>query len=78
MVLLCVVISSTYGLEFPYGLVDRLVAYGKSVSHFPTAVKELKWRNGFFYDISQKALKNGSDDPAPLHTKMLEDLNVLA
>jgi len=72
------VISSNYGCNFPPALVDRLVAYGRSVAHFPTAVKELPWRNGFFYDISQNALKSGAQDPAPLHTKMLEALNVLA
>lgn len=27
-------------------LADRLCAYARSVSHFPTAVKEFEWRNG--------------------------------
>ena len=63
--------SSSSGVSFPDGLVDRLVAYGNSVAHFPTAMKEFEWRNGFFYKISQKAINGDKDDPAPKHSKLL-------
>jgi len=66
--------TSTSGVAFPAGLVDRLVAYGNSVAHFPTAMKEFEWRNGFFYKISQKALSAGGEDPAPFHSKLLFQL----
>jgi hypothetical protein len=66
--------SSSSGVTFPSGLVDRLVAYGNSVAHFPTAMKEFEWRNGFFYKISQKAMNGGKDDPAPKHSKLLFQL----
>jgi hypothetical protein len=56
------------------GLVDRLCAYARSVSHFPTAVKEFPWRNGYFYGLTQ-ASQDG--DPCPLHTSMLKELNVI-
>jgi len=60
--------------KFPDQLEERLVAYAKSVAHFPTAMKEFEWRNGFFYDITQKETKYGRPDPCPLHTKLLFDL----
>ena len=34
------------GVMFKEGAVDRLLAYARAVSHFPTAVKEFEWRNG--------------------------------
>ena len=71
------IVTAFDGTEFPSGLVERLVAYGRSVAHFPTAVKEFEWRNGFFYNISKKAIDSGAEDPAPLHTKMLTNLNAL-
>lgn len=46
----------------------RLLAYGDRVKDFPTAMKEFKWRNGFFYEYSQLAIKNGLPDPTPMHT----------
>jgi len=71
------IVTAFDGTESPPGLVERLVAYGRSVAHFPTAVKEFEWRNGFFYNISKKATDSGAEDPAPLHTKMLANLNAL-
>lgn len=59
------------GVKLSSGYIDRLCAYARAVSHFPTAVKEFEWRNGWFYDISQKALENGDPDPLPLHTNLL-------
>lgn len=46
----------------------RLLAYARVVKDFPTAFKEFKWRNGFFYDYSQIAKRNGLPDPTPMHT----------
>lgn len=47
---------------------ERLLAYARRVKDFPTALKEFKWRNGFFYDYSQLAIKNRLPDPTPMHT----------
>eukprot|EP00668_Euglena_longa_P002157 GGOE01002499.1.p1 GENE.GGOE01002499.1~~GGOE01002499.1.p1 ORF type:complete len:687 (-),score=113.08 GGOE01002499.1:95-1876(-) len=46
----------------------RLLAYARSVGHFPTALKELRWRNGYFWDLSQQALAAGKLDLSPTHT----------
>lgn len=46
---------------------ERLLAYGRAVKDFPTALKEFKWRNGFFYEYSMLAKKNKFDDPTPMH-----------
>ena len=54
----------------------RLKAYGKAVAHFPTAVKEFQWRNGWFYQISVDAIKAGLDDPVPMHTSLLYKLKL--
>ena len=45
--------SAEMEIEFDVGVVDRLCAYAlmRSVAHFPTAVKEFEWRNGWFYEI---------------------------
>lgn len=47
---------------------ERLLAYARSVKDFPTALKEFEWRNGFFYEHSKLAMKNGFPDPTPIHT----------
>lgn len=46
----------------------RMLAYGRAVKDFPTSLKEFKWRNGFFYDYSTLAMKNGFPDPTPMHS----------
>ena len=46
----------------------------RSVSHYPAAVKEFSWRNGFFWDFSEKAKGEGQDDPLPLHSKLLRQV----
>lgn len=51
------------------GLVERLCAYARSVSHFPTAVKEFPWRNGYFYGLGE--------DVCPKHTAALKRLGVV-
>jgi hypothetical protein len=50
------------------------------VEFFPTALKEFKWRNGWFYrytrlsstTINRNGLKIEMPDPCPLHTELLE------
>mmetsp|Transcript_2207 Transcript_2207/g.3640 ORF Transcript_2207/g.3640 Transcript_2207/m.3640 type:complete len:300 (+) Transcript_2207:3-902(+) len=54
------------------GAVTRLNAYARSVAHFPTAIKEFPWRNGWFYGISQRELAAGRPDPFPFHSSLLE------
>uniref|UniRef100_A0A7C9ELP4 Uncharacterized protein n=1 Tax=Opuntia streptacantha TaxID=393608 RepID=A0A7C9ELP4_OPUST len=65
------------GIVFDEGMEERLCAYSRAVAHFPTAVKEFKWRNGWFYSISEKAMAAGKPDPCPLHTAWLKELNVV-
>ncbi|XP_028791215.1 uncharacterized protein LOC114747094 [Neltuma alba] len=65
------------GLTFDDGMVERLCAYSRAVAHFPTAVKEFKWRNGWFYSLSEKAVAQEKPDPCPLHTKWLKELKVV-
>ena len=55
-------------------LPERLAEYTRSVSHFPTAVKEFPWRNGWFWGISQARLAEGQPDPCPQHTALLKEV----
>jgi hypothetical protein len=67
------------GVKFGPRVPERLCAYARSVAHFPTAIKEFEWRNGFFWDLSEAAEDDGDKpDPCPLHTRycnqgLLED-----
>ncbi|KAI3777716.1 hypothetical protein L1987_47518 [Smallanthus sonchifolius] len=65
------------GIDFEVGIELRLLAYARAVSHFPTAVKEFKWRNGWFYSLSEKAIAQGKPDPCRLHTAWLKELNIV-
>ncbi|XP_061354369.1 uncharacterized protein LOC133298997 [Gastrolobium bilobum] len=65
------------GLAFEEATEDRLCAYSRAVAHFPTAVKEFKWRNGWFYSLSEKATAQGKPDPCPLHTQWLKELKIV-
>ncbi|KMT03790.1 hypothetical protein BVRB_8g189350 [Beta vulgaris subsp. vulgaris] len=65
------------GFVFEEGIEERLCAYSRAVAHFPTAVKEFKWRNGWFYSLSEKAISEGKPDPCPLHTAWLKELNIV-
>ncbi|CAN0278404.1 unnamed protein product, partial [Ascophyllum nodosum] len=67
-------ISAEYGVTFEEGVQDRLCAYARSVAHYPAALKEYSWRNGFFWEISAKAKKENKDDPCPLHSKLLQQV----
>ena len=73
---LCAAGEATLGVKLPDGAYDRLAAYGRSVAHFPTAVKEFEWRNGWFYKLTCDAVKAGREDPMPLHTQALYDLKL--
>ena len=50
---------------------DRLCAYARSVAHFPTALKEFEWRNGWFADLTFSSNSILRPDPTPLHTNIL-------
>ncbi|KZV44182.1 hypothetical protein F511_22534 [Dorcoceras hygrometricum] len=65
------------GIVFEEAMEDRLCAYSRAVSHFPTAVKEFKWRNGWFYSLTEKAIAEGKQDPCPLHTTWLQELKIV-
>jgi hypothetical protein len=47
------------------------------VAHFPTAVKEFEWRNGFFHGVSTSALDAGKPDPFPTHTALLRSVGAI-
>ncbi|KAK6127921.1 hypothetical protein DH2020_038350 [Rehmannia glutinosa] len=38
---------------------------------------EFKWRNGWFYSLSEKAIAQGKEDPCPLHTAWLKELKIV-
>ncbi|KDO46114.1 hypothetical protein CISIN_1g021746mg [Citrus sinensis] len=65
------------GITFDPAMEDRLCAYSRAVANFPTAVKEFKWRNGWFYSLSEKASAEGKPDPCPLHTAWLKEIKVV-
>lgn len=69
--------SAEKGIAFDDGMEERLCAYSRAVAHFPTAVKEFKWRNGWFYSLSEKAISGGMPDPCPLHTSWLKEINII-
>ena len=53
------------------GALARLRAYARSIAHYPTAIKEFSWRNGWFQEISRMAVAQGVPDPMPEHTRAL-------
>jgi len=72
-------IRTTVSVSFKPEMPERLCAYSEQVEFFPTAVKELKWRNGWFYRYSllegKRTLPDGRKiempDPTPMHTDYL-------
>ena len=48
-----------------------------TVAHFPTAVKEFPWRNGYFYGVSKAAAAGGLPDPCPTHTAWLQEVGAI-
>ncbi|KAI8469450.1 MAG: hypothetical protein J3K34DRAFT_451932 [Monoraphidium minutum] len=69
--------GAALGVPEAPGAVPRLNAYARSVAHFPTAVKEFEWRNGWFYGLTQAALAAGKPDPCPLHTALLKEVGAI-
>lgn len=65
------------GVSFQEGTAERLLAYARAVAHFPTAVKEFEWRNGYFYAISVEAEAAGEPDPFPKHTALLQQVGAV-
>lgn len=65
------------GLTLGPDLAPRLRAYARSVAHFPTAVKEFEWRNGWFWAASRAAAEAGRPDPTPLHTALLKEVGAV-
>ena len=66
--------AGALGVTLDAGVEERLCAYARSVAHFPTAVKEFQWRNGWFYGLSQAA---GAADPCPAHTAWLKEVGAV-
>ncbi|CAL8464443.1 g3978 [Coccomyxa elongata] len=69
--------AAELGVSLDDGYIERLHAYSRSVAHFPTAVKEFQWRNGWFFDLSKKAEAEGKSDPFPTHTAWLKEIGVV-
>lgn len=65
------------GIQLNPRPIERLLAYAESVPHFPTAVKEFEWRNGWFYGLSKRAKLQGSEDPCKFHTALLRSLDLI-
>ena len=66
--------AAALSVDVKAGATERLCAYARSVAHFPTAVKEMPWRNGWFADLSSAAVAAGRPDPCPLHSAGLSDV----
>jgi len=64
-------------MEGEDAVITRLAAYARAVAHFPTAVKEFEWRNGFFWGLSQAAVAAGRPDPCPLHSALLKEVGAV-
>ncbi|CAM9485114.1 unnamed protein product [Discosporangium mesarthrocarpum] len=65
-------ITAEKGVTFEDGVEDRLCAYARSVAHYPAALKEFPWRNGYFWSISKAAAAEGRPDPCPIHSQILK------
>jgi hypothetical protein len=69
--------SAALGITLEPGVEARLLAYARSVAHFPTAVKEVPWRNGWFWALSQQAAADGRPDPCPTHSAWLREVGAV-
>lgn len=74
---LAAAVEAEKGITFEENMAERFCAYSRAVAYFPTAIKEFKWRNGYFYSLTQKAFAEGKPDPCPLHTSWLKELNAI-
>ena len=64
-------VAESENVVFCENLAARLYAYARSVAHFPTALKEQPWRNGWFVAASEAAAAAGNKDPFPLHSELM-------
>ncbi|GFR42479.1 hypothetical protein Agub_g3389 [Astrephomene gubernaculifera] len=74
---LCTAGAAELGVQLAGGEVERLRAYARSVAHYPTAIKEFPWRNGWFYGLTARALAEGRPDPCPHHTALLREVGAV-
>jgi len=58
-------------VKFTPGVEERLLAYAKTVAHFPTALKEFEWRNQFWLDLTRARAAASKHDLTPFHTELL-------
>eukprot|EP00201_Polytomella_parva_P021836 CAMPEP_0175042210 /NCGR_PEP_ID=MMETSP0052_2-20121109/2418_1 /TAXON_ID=51329 ORGANISM="Polytomella parva, Strain SAG 63-3" /NCGR_SAMPLE_ID=MMETSP0052_2 /ASSEMBLY_ACC=CAM_ASM_000194 /LENGTH=327 /DNA_ID=CAMNT_0016304959 /DNA_START=144 /DNA_END=1127 /DNA_ORIENTATION=- len=58
--------------EVMHEILERLAEYSNCVSEYPTALKEVSWRNGFFMNLSEAAEKVGKSDPCPIHSTLIK------
>jgi hypothetical protein len=65
-------VHSTTGVQIDDSFYARMKMYTETVGQFGAVVKDLPFRNGYFYERSQKMLGNKMPDPCPLHTQMLK------
>jgi len=72
------VLREERGVAFKAGVEDRLLAYAKTVAHFPTALKEFEWRNQFWLDLTRARAAAGKQDLTPFHTELLMKVRILA
>ncbi|KAG5088177.1 hypothetical protein JHK86_000789 [Glycine max] len=64
-------------LTFEEAMEECLCAYSPAVVLFPTAVKEFKWRNGWFCSLSEKATAQGKPYSCALHSQWLKELRIV-
>lgn len=69
--------AADLGVSLEPGVVERLLAYARSVAHFPTAVKEFEWRNGYFWGLSEAAAAAGRPDSCPRHSALLREVGAV-
>ena len=69
--------SARCKVTFTADVADRLCAYARSVAHFPTALKEQEWRNGWFCDWTFEKVAQLQPDPCPRHTAIMESQRLL-
>lgn len=49
----------------------------KSLTIIMDLCLQFKWRNGWFYSLTEKAIAQGKQDPCPLHTAWLKELKIV-
>jgi len=70
-------VYSTTGIMIQENFYKRMRLYTESVGQFNAVVKDLPFRNGYFYDLSNTAIASKTSDLCPLHTKMLKKIKAV-